>query len=494
MSQTRIRTLYIASKMALDALTTAAAFILAFQFRQVVPFPDPIGGNQPSFLYYVPMLVVQVISVLAVFYINKLYHVARASSRVDELYAVAAAVSVATMLAVAISALTFKRTVFELDFPRAMILYAWLLGIVLVTAGREAHRRLWHRLRMRGVGRDRVLVIGAGEAAQAIVQKIQWSPYLGYELIGVVSSISQNGHSGPNGGNRNGDEKKELVQDVIGATVLGRLDDLPELIESCQADEVIVALPEGSTRREIIRIVNMCHRGSVAIRIFPDLFEFVTTGVTIDDLGGIPLLNVRDIQLRGWKLSLKRAIDIAGSAIGLVALSPLMMLFAMLIRLESRGPVFYCQERMGLDGRPFQMVKFRTMRQDAEQSGPGWTTKNDPRRTRLGAWLRAKNIDELPQLINVFLGEMSLVGPRPERPMYVQQFRQSIPRYMDRHREKAGMTGWAQVNGLRGDTSIPERTKYDLWYVENWSLWLDIRIIMRTILQTIFDRGPKNAY
>jgi lipopolysaccharide/colanic/teichoic acid biosynthesis glycosyltransferase len=170
------------------------------------------------------------------------------------------------------------------------------------------------------------------------------------------------------------------------------------------------------------------------------------------------------------------------------------MLFALLIRLESPGPVFYCQERMGLDGRPFQMIKLRTMREDAEQTGPGWTTKDDPRRTRLGGWLRAKNIDEFPQLINVLLGDMSLVGPRPERPVYVQHFRQSIPRYMDRHREKAGMTGWAQVNGLRGDTSIPERTKYDLWYVENWSLWLDIKIIMRTVLQTITDRGPHNAY
>jgi lipopolysaccharide/colanic/teichoic acid biosynthesis glycosyltransferase len=150
---------------------------------------------------------------------------------------------------------------------------------------------------------------------------------------------------------------------------------------------------------------------------------------------------------------------------------------------------------MGLDGRPFQMFKFRTMRANAEQEGPGWTIKDDPRRTRIGSWLRSKNVDELPQLINVLLGEMSLVGPRPERPVYVQQFRQSIPRYMDRHREKAGMTGWAQVNGMRGDTSIPERTKYDLWYVENWSLWLDLKIIARTVMQTVFENGEgTNAY
>jgi exopolysaccharide biosynthesis polyprenyl glycosylphosphotransferase len=417
-----------------------------------------------------PMLVVQVISIIVVFYANRLYHVVRAASRVDELYAIFGAVSIGTMFAVAISALTFKNSVFDLDFPRAMTLYAWLLGIVLVVLGREAHRRLWHYLRMRGVGRDRVLVVGSGDPAQAIVQKIQWSPYLGYELVGVTSDDAEH-------------------HEITGAAILGASSDLAEIIDTHEVDEVIIALPEGSSRSEIVRIVNMCHRGSVAIKIFPDVFEFITTGVSIDDLGGVPLLTVRDIKLSGWKRSLKRALDIAGATAGLVTLSPFMMLFAMLIRVESPGPVFYCQERMGLDGRPFKMVKFRSMREDAEKDGPGWTTKDDPRRTLLGAWLREYDIDEVPQLINVLLGDMSLVGPRPERPVYVEKFRQSIPRYMDRHREKAGMTGWAQVNGLRGDTSIAERTKYDLWYIENWSLWLDIKIIVRTIVSGLLLRA-----
>ena len=184
-------------------------------------------------------------------------------------------------------------------------------------------------------------------------------------------------------------------------------------------------------------------------------------------------------------------MDIVGSAVGLVFLSPLMMAIAALIKLESPGPVFYVQTRMGLDARPFDIIKFRSMRPDAEKSGPGWTTEDDPRRTRIGAFLRRTNLDELPQFINVLLGNMSLVGPRPERPIYVAQFRRSIPRYMDRHREKAGLTGWAQVNGYRGDTSIPERTKYDLWYIENWSLLLDLKIIARTILQVFHS---PNAY
>jgi exopolysaccharide biosynthesis polyprenyl glycosylphosphotransferase len=196
---------------------------------------------------------------------------------------------------------------------------------------------------------------------------------------------------------------------------------------------------------------------------------------------------VRDVALQGWKRSLKRGMDILGASAGLVLLSPFLLLTALLLRLTSPGPVFYCQERMGLDGKRFQIVKFRSMRQDAEAEGPGWTVENDPRVTFLGKWMRKTEWDEITQLINVLVGEMSLVGPRPERPVYVERFQQSIPRYMDRHREKAGMTGWAQVNGLRGDTSIVERTKYDLWYIENWSIWLDIKIIMRTIAQIILS-------
>ena len=177
----------------------------------------------------------------------------------------------------------------------------------------------------------------------------------------------------------------------------------------------------------------------------------------------------------------------------LVIASPFLLLTALLVKLDSPGPVFYIQERMGLDAVPFKMIKFRSMRVDAEAEGPGWTRPDDPRRTKLGSIMRRFNLDELPQLINVLVGDMSLVGPRPERPVYVEQFRQSIPRYMDRHREKAGITGWAQVNGLRGDTSIIERTKYDLWYIENWSLALDIKILIRTVAQWILGTN-RNAY
>ena len=262
---------------------------------------------------------------------------------------------------------------------------------------------------------------------------------------------------------------------------------LPEIIEREQIDEVIVAMPE-ATRREILDIVSLCERGKVSVKVFPDVFQIMASEVSIGVLDGLPLLTIRYPALHGWKVGAKRSMDIVVSAMGLIVLSPLMLLTSLLIKLDSPGAAFYFQERMGMDARPFWMIKFRSMRQDAETSGPGWTTENDPRRTRLGTLIRRLSIDEFPQLINVLVGDMSLVGPRPERPIYVEQFRRNIPRYMDRHREKAGITGWAQVNGLRGDTSIAERTKYDLWYVENWSLFLDFKIIVRTVFNMFSDR------
>lgn len=469
MSSKRTRTFHTASLITSDLIMIALAFILGYELRLIIPFPTkPV--NVAGFAPFIPMLIVQVVTITIVFYFNRLYHVPRAASRIDQFYTIFGAVSVGTVMAVAISSLTFKNSIFELDYPRTMVLYAWFLGLILITLGREIHRRIWNRLRARGIGCDRVIVVGSGEVSEMIVGKIRWSPYLGYELVGVV----------------NGEEDAEMLGDV---PIIGKMGDLPELVEKHQIDEVLIALPEGS-RHHIVRLVSMCQRGQVSIKIFPDLFEFITTGVSMDDLGGLPLLNVRDIQLRGWKLSLKRAMDVVGACMLLIALSPLLMMVSLLVRLGSPGEIFYCQERMGLDGRPFQIFKFRTMHADAEQHGPGWTVRDDPRRTKLGSFLRKYNIDELPQLINVLVGEMSLVGPRPERPIYVQKFRQGIPRYMERHREKAGLTGWAQVNGLRGDTSIAERTKYDLWYVENWSIWLDIRIIVRTIIQTVQGQNP----
>jgi exopolysaccharide biosynthesis polyprenyl glycosylphosphotransferase len=451
-----------------DMVMVALAFNLAYLLRQLITIPPAV--NIAPFSDYLGMMVIQVVAMLILYFFSRLYDVKRSMPRLDEFYRIFAATSIGTIITIALTTFLFKNSALELDFPRVMVIYAWLLTVVLVTISRSLLVIVRNWLRRRGLWTDRLLIVGTGDVGRMILQKVRQMPRLGYQVVGFVDGADLQG------------------EQIMGVPVLGGVDDIPALVEEYEIEEVIIGRPELS-HQELLTIVSRCERGKVGIRIFPDLFQIIATELSIGDLGGLPLLSVRDVALRGWKLTLKRAVDLVGSSLGLVILSPFLMLTAVIIKLDSpRGSVFYAQERMGLDARPFWCLKFRSMRPDAERHGPGWTTEDDPRVTRLGRFLRRFSIDELPQLINVFLGEMSLVGPRPERPVYVEQFRRSIPRYMDRHREKAGMTGWAQVNGLRGDTSITERTKYDLWYIENWSLWLDFKIMLRTIFSVFGDR------
>jgi Undecaprenyl-phosphate glucose phosphotransferase len=445
----------------MDALMAGLAFAVSYvlrlqsEYENIAPFSDYWG-----------MLFIHVATVVLVFFFYRLYHRQRATSHIDEFYAVFGAGSVGTIAAIAFISLIYKS---ELDYPRLMMVYAWVLTILLVAWGRVIHARMQWGLQARGFNEVRLLIVGAGEVGRMILQKIRQSPGLGYTVVGFV-------------------DDRDPPSNVLGASVLGQTDDLPRLIETHQVDEVIVAMPEAS-HQDILSIITRCEREKVTIKVFPDVFQIMASEVSIGDLNGLPLLTVRDIALRGWRLALKRATDLLGSGLALLVFSPIMLLVAILIKLDSPGSVFYVQERMGLDARPFLMFKFRSMRPNAEaDTGPVWATQSDPRRTRIGTIMRRLSIDELPQFINVLLGDMSLVGPRPERPIFVEQFKRSIPRYMDRHKEKAGMTGWAQVNGLRGDTSIIERTKYDLWYIENWSLLLDFKILARTLTSVFLDR------
>ena len=458
-SKTRTQMIFVLTLALTDAAMAGLAFLLAYWMRRWIPWPEEAQA-MGSFPNYAGIVLAHVVSILVVFAFSHLYRLARMPSRIDEFYSISASTTVGTLMGVALSSLLFKNSPLELDYSRGMILYGWGLTIVFVTTGRAIHTRIRTGLRRRGWGRDRVLIVGTSDVGRMIFQKIQSNPGLGYEVIGFVATSGSN-------------------RVPLGAPILGQAGDLAPIIDEHQVDEVIIALPE-ATHQEVLMLLSECERGKVTIKVYPDVFQIMASQVSIGDLGGLPLLTVRDIALRGWRRAAKRLMDVVGAACVLILLSPPMMLMAILVKLDSRGPVFYAQERMGLDARSFQMLKFRSMRQDAETHGPGWTVEDDPRVTRLGRIIRSLNVDELPQLVNVLLGEMSLVGPRPERPVYVNQFRRSIPRYMDRHWEKAGMTGWAQVSGLRGDTSIAERTKYDLWYIENWSLLLDVKILIRT--------------
>jgi exopolysaccharide biosynthesis polyprenyl glycosylphosphotransferase len=472
MTTQRIRTIHTITLFFLDTVLITAAFVLAHKLRVSVAWPAPLARVVPL-SEYAGLLIVHVLAVLTLLVFYRQYYLPRAVSRVDMLYYVFAAVSIGTMMGVAVSSFIFKTDESIVNYPRAMIAYAWLLTIVLLVMGRILHQLFRNWLQKHGWGKDRLLIVGTGDTARSIIQRIQWSPQLGYELVGIV----------------NGTRQRKKIE---GVPVVGQPEDLPDLIEKHSINEVIIAMPEKG-HREIVRVISYCERGRVSIKIFPDVFQFITSDAGIDHLGGLPLLSVRDFAFRGYLLIFKRLMDMIVAGFGLVIFSPLMLLTAVAIKLESPGPAFFVQERMGLDGEPFMLIKFRSMRRDAEKYGPGWTVNNDPRQTKLGKLIRRIEVDELPNLINVFIGEMSLVGPRPEQAHYVEQFRQRVPRYMDRHREKGGMTGWAQVNGLRGDTSITERTKYDLWYSENWSIWLDIKILIRTLWQIVFEREKENG-
>ena len=350
MNNQKIRTTYTISLVVLDAILISVAFIVAYQLRVSIPWPDELAAPLPI-NQYAGLILVQVVSIIAVLFFYRQYYIPRAVSRVDQFYYIFAAVSIGTLMAVAVTTFVFKGNEVIRDYPRAMIIYAWVLTIVLLLMGRVLHQFARSALRRRyGIGQDKLLVVGTGDMAQVVVQRILWSPQLGYELIGIV----------------NGDDKKEL----LGVPVVGKPEDLPNLIEKHGIDEVIIAMPEKG-HRETVRVISYCERGRVSIKTFPDIFQFVTSEATIDDLGGLPLLTVRDFALRGYMLIFKRWIDLLVSAFGLIFLSPLMLLVAVAIKLESPGPVFFVQERMGLDGKPFLMIKFRSMRTDAEKDGPG---------------------------------------------------------------------------------------------------------------------------
>ncbi len=463
-----LRWLFFLIQVGLDGVTAGLAILAAHRLQRSLK-PHSID----RFLAYLPLTLTLIATIIIISYTRQRYHSKRPANFLDSLSKTIGTVTIAFLVALAAIAFLFPER-FNYDvtpYPRGFIVAAWGLVMIAVTLGRWIYSLLILLLQKQGFGRQRVLVIGSGDIGLMLIQKLQNSNEAGYEVAGYVEA--------------NGD-----MMQLPHTQRLGRTEDIPTIIEQHKIDEVVIGLPEAS-HRELVRIISLCEREKVSIKVFPDVFQIMATEVAVSDLAGLPLLSVRDVALRGWKRSLKRAYDLAVAVPALILLSPVMLLIALLIKLESPGPVFYIQERMGLDAHPFPTLKFRSMRTDAEEKGPGWTTPDDPRKTKLGAIIRKLSIDELPQFINVIRGDMSVVGPRPERPVYVEQFRQYIPRYMERHREKAGITGWAQINGLRGDTSIAERTKYDLWYIENWSLWLDFKITLLTLVRVISDR---NAY
>ena len=419
-----------------------------------------------------PLMLLMLNLVMAVaFAASGLYTLPRGISRIDEAFKVVVAVTLGTFATLIVNALqpSFQRE--SLPINQQVLLLGWAAAVVTAALLRITYRGVVSALRARGVDTRRVLIVGARDPGRVVLERMRHMPELGYRVQGFLSDSTPVGSL------------------VDGVPVLGRTAALGRVIRATGADEVIIAL-SGRTSAEIFDIVSLAEDESVEIKLYPDSFQLITNNdISIGDVSGLPLISVKNVALDNpINQALKRALDLAVAGVVLTFASPLMLLIAALIRLESRGPVFFVQERVGLDGKPFPTIKYRTMRPDAPNLG-NWTTRDDPRVTPLGRFLRRYSLDELPQFINVIRGEMSVVGPRPEQPVWVERFSQSIPRYMRRHKQKAGITGWAQVNGLRGDTSIEERTRYDLYYVENWSLLFDIKIIVKTVIDILSGRN-----
>ncbi|MDQ6694975.1 MAG: undecaprenyl-phosphate glucose phosphotransferase [Chloroflexota bacterium] len=461
-------------QMLLDLVGIVGAFLLAYNLRRDSTFlPDPT--------LYVTFLGITMALMLPTFYVRKLYNLKRGASRVDDIYKIVVGVSLGVVLSIAA---TYLMLADAFLYSRQVLLTGWILAIILVTLFRVVYSVVIGELRKRGLDRSRVLVVGTSHNAAMVVDRLSWHTTLGYKVVGLVKSEWGEG---------------ERSYALERAPLLGNIEQLAEIVRREKVDEVIVAL-SGASGKQVRHVLDQIKDESVSVKIYPDAFQLMTQNeVSVGELSGLPLLSVKDVTLRGWNRMVKRAFDVVMSAAVLVLTAPVLVALAGLVKLSSPGPVFFIQERVGLDGRPFMLVKFRTMRVSPREDSsltlgeglPGWTVRNDPRRTRIGSFLRRFSLDELPQFYNVLVGEMSIVGPRPEQPEYVQEFARVIRGYLRRHHEKAGITGWAQVNGLRGDSSIEDRTRADLYYVENWSLLFDLKIIVRTVVAMF--RG-KNAY
>jgi len=350
----------------------------------------------------------------------------------------------------------------DFSYSRGLLLVAWAVLTSLLILSRFMINRIRFSMRRKRQGLRNLLVIGTGDISRRLVNHVANDPHWDYRVCGLIST-----------------DNAEPEDDGSGIPVLGRIDDIGRVLDE-ENIEAVILTDRALRRSSILDIVMECEKRLVDFKLMADLLGMVTSPVDMQDIDGFPLIGLKESPLNEWyNRVIKRAIDFFGAIIGLVALSPLFCIIAAAIKTDTPGPVLYIQKRVGEDGRHFRMLKFRTMADDAErENGIGWTRPEDPRRTKSGTFLRRFNLDELPQLLNIITGDMSLVGPRPERPYYVKEFKESIPRYMARHKIKSGMTGWAQVNGLRGDTSIEERTKYDLYYMENWSLFFDIKILV----------------
>lgn len=452
----------------IDAFVIALSYILAW----LIKFEGPFSGGSVkalSFQRYMILLVGIVPCFIILYYAFNLYTPKRLQGRRLELANIMKANTIGVFLV--IGALYLLK---QLDYSRAVLFIFYVIDIVAETAVRNIIRYVLRDMRKKGYNQKHVILVGYSRAAEEYIDRVLQNPQWGYTIRGIL------------------DDNVEAGITYKGIKVIGRIANLMVILPENRLDEIVITLGLSEYYR-LEEIVALCEKSGVHTKFIPDYNNIIPTKPYTEDILGLPVINIRHVPLTNtFNAMVKRAMDIVGSVFGIIVASPIMLLACLLIRLTSPGPLIYKQERVGLHNRTFRMYKFRSMEvQPESEEKKAWTTKNDPRVTGIGKLMRRTSIDELPQLFNILKGDMSLVGPRPERPFYVEKFREEIPRYMVKHQVRPGLTGWAQVNGYRGDTSIRKRIEYDLYYIENWTLGFDIKIMFLTIFKGFVN---KNAY
>ncbi len=454
----------------IDAVIIAASYMLAWWLKFESPFSNvgPYDWHLPMGTYFsaVPFIVV---SYLIIYKCCNLYTPKRGTRIGNEFLRI---IEANIFGAVGMTSVLF--IIWQQHFSRSMIFLFVVLNIALTGIFRFSLRELLTLVRSRGYNMKHVLLVGYSRAAEQYIDRVKANPQWGYVIHAILDD--------------------EIPRGTLykGIKVVGRIDNLEYILPENKLDDIAITLPLSQYGR-LADIVSLCEKSGVHTKFIPDYSGFIPGNPYTEDLLGLPVINIRNVPLtKPLNKFLKRATDIVGASLGLVLTSPLLLIIAILVKTTSEGPVIFKQERIGQHNKPFHMYKFRSMiLQSVKEEKKGWTVKNDPRVTRVGRFIRKTSLDELPQLLNILRGDMSLVGPRPERTQYVEKFKEEIPRYMIKHQVRPGLTGWAQVNGYRGDTSIRKRIEYDLYYIENWTYGFDIRIMFLTIFKGFVN---KNAY
>jgi Undecaprenyl-phosphate glucose phosphotransferase len=472
---------FVLVDVAATALAWLLAYLLRFHSELVLGFLPVTKGVPPlgPYLWLLPLIALLWPALL---YFHGLYQLRRGRSRIDEFFAILFSVLLASAITLGVTLYVRQYYFYQPDvaplweYSRGVFALFIVLDVLALNAGRWALRSHLHRQWRAGHNVKRVAIAGVGELGQVVAETLLAHKELGMRVVGFLADTPG-------------------LASVAGLPVLGTLEGATEALQAARVDQLYIALPL-EEHAKLLGLIKSVSNECVDIKVVPDLVQYATIKAALEDLDGIPIITLNEVPLRGWSSMVKRLMDMAvgGTLVVLLtAVLPVIPMIVLLIKLRGgRGPVFYRQERMSLDGKTFQIYKFRTMVHEAErETGPVFASAEDPRRTAVGVWLRRFNLDELPQLINVVLGDMSLVGPRPERPPFVRLFKERIPQYMLRHRVKSGITGWAQVNGWRGNTSIEKRIEYDLYYIENWSLLLDVKILILTLFRGF---GQRHAY